>query len=35
MYATQKGINELLDTIVNLEELFINVALQSSSKQKR
>ena len=32
MYATQKGINEILDTIVNLEELFINVALQSSNK---
>ena len=35
MYATQKGINEILDTIVNLEELFIKVPLQSSNKQKR
>ena len=35
MYATQKGINEILDTIVNLEELFIKDPLQSSNQQKK
>ena len=35
MYATQKGINETFDTIVNLEELFIKDCLQSSNQQKK
>ena len=34
-YATQKGINEMFDTIVNLEELFIKDRLQSSNQQKK
>ena len=35
IYATQKGINEMLDTIVNLEELFIKDRLQSRNQQKK
>ena len=34
MYATQKGINEMLDTIVNLEELFIKDAYNQATSKK-
>ena len=35
MYATQKDINKILDTIVNLKELSIKDRLQSSNQQKK